>query len=273
MGDLVAQQEVSALAVIDPLPLGSFSAISEAQASDVPDLDWLLNLSGLAQLAAPESNVIAWPSARSQVTSQMHLKTLSELYCLIRLFPGLQVRGNSALCSALEDGQFLPCGCSVRRVDRCCTAARPGMRRAIAPQNLGRCIPRKTASHLAPLKPSSGNLSRQYLPDNHDVLDGSTSIALQHRVTLQRGTSNDVSCSFPSSLDSRLARLVIFICSEALQKDGVLSGSGGFSLDNITATDPWHELRQAHTAPEPLPELLCTATEVCAALVLHQTVT
>ena len=47
-------------------------------------------------------------------------------------------------------------------------------------------------------------------------------------------------------------------CSEALQKDGVLSGSGTFDL-----AERIPDLGQAHTAPEPLPDPFMIATEVC----------
>ena len=51
--------------------------------------------------------------------------------------------------------------------------------------------------------------------------------------------------------------------SEALQKDGILSGSGAFSLDDIAAPTAWADLGSTQTAEQALTEPPSPATEVC----------
>ena len=50
--------------------------------------------------------------------------------------------------------------------------------------------------------------------------------------------------------------------SEALQKDGILSGSGAFSLDDIAAPTAWADLGSTQTTAQALPESPSPATEV-----------
>ncbi len=51
--------------------------------------------------------------------------------------------------------------------------------------------------------------------------------------------------------------------SEALQKDGILSGSGAFSLDDIAAPTAWADLGSTQTTAQALTESPSNATEVC----------
>ena len=59
------------------------------------------------------------------------------------------------------------------------------------------------------------------------------------------------------------------VCSEALDKDGVLAGVGSFCADDIVSLGQWTELGHARTAPEPLPAPFVLASEVSKAALYH----
>jgi len=60
VAELAAKDEAIPASALEPLHWDSLSAIPETQAADVPDLDWLLHLNGLAQSASLPSNVDTW---------------------------------------------------------------------------------------------------------------------------------------------------------------------------------------------------------------------
>ena len=51
--------------------------------------------------------------------------------------------------------------------------------------------------------------------------------------------------------------------SEALQKDGILSGSGAFNLDDIAAPTAWADLGSTQATAQALTESPSPASEVC----------
>ncbi len=59
VAELAAEDESSPATPLDPLPWDSLSAIPKTHTADVPDLDWLLELNGLAQTAALPVNAVA----------------------------------------------------------------------------------------------------------------------------------------------------------------------------------------------------------------------
>ncbi len=67
VAELAAEDESSPATALDPLQWDSLSAIPKTHTADVPDLDWLLELNGLAQTAALPVDAVALEISPLQV--------------------------------------------------------------------------------------------------------------------------------------------------------------------------------------------------------------